>query len=78
MFIMNNFEFYVETRKVLGENCNKIYEDLKEMTAHTSQLFTDMQLSQMKEVLKRVVNLQVICIAYNVLKLWLRMIGIFL
>ena len=28
---MNNFEFYVKTRKALGENCNKIYEDLKEI-----------------------------------------------
>ena len=31
MFIMNNFEFYVKTRKALGKNCNKIYEDLKEI-----------------------------------------------
>ena len=28
---MNNFEFYVKTRKALGENCNKIYKDLKEI-----------------------------------------------
>ena len=73
MFIMNNFKFYVKTRKALGENCNKIYEDLKEiymvMTAHTRQLFKDMQLSQMKGVLKSVVDLQVLWIAYNVLKL---------
>ena len=31
MFIMNNFEFNVKTRKALGENCSKIYEDLKEI-----------------------------------------------
>ena len=64
---MNNFKFYAKTRKALGEKYNK--KRYMVMTAHTRQLFTDMQLSQMKEVLKRVVDLQVLWIAYNVLKL---------